>query len=328
MSFTDKLKRFFKKAELSINSDTDEKIFQDVLQAQQKTIKQKPAQPVNIWRIIMKSPISKLAAVAIIIVALLISFQFSNSGVAWGAVLEQVEKAQNIVFRITTNTKVKSEQQEIPLQTETITYQSSEYGKLTETYNNGELYFTDCWNRKEPSHILLFHKTKKFRKVTEDTVKIEVGENDDPCAWVKEIMKREYTKLGKNTINGKKVEGIECSDVEAAIFDSSFKKATARLWVEIGTNYPVRIEIDGIINMAQQFDIPENVDESLFNMEMSMVMDNFQWNVELDPNLFYPDIPSDYNSMDANRNSNSTEQYNQNSTNNNSNDTITFQTIE
>ena len=273
-------------------------------------IEEKPAikslqtEPQYIWRKIMKNPVRKLAAAAIIIVALLISFQFSNSGVVWGTVLEQVENAQNIVFHITTNTKVKSEEQEIPIQTEIITYQSSEYGKLTESYNEGKLFVTDCWNRKEPSHISLIHITKKFRKVTEDTVKIEVGENEDPCAWVQEIMKREYTKLGKNTINGKKVEGIEYSDVEAEVFGSSFKKVTARLWVEIGTNYPVRIEIDGIIHMAQQFDIPENVDASLFDMEMSMVMDDFQWNVELDPNLFYLDIPSDYTNMDANIESN------------------------
>ena len=119
-------------------------------------------------------------------------------------------------------------------------------------------------------------------------------------------MKRNYTKLGKDVINSKKVEGIECSDLGEEVFGKSFKKATARLWVEIGTNYPVRIEIDGI-DMAQQFDMPDNVDVNLSDMEMNMVMDDFQWNVKLDPNLFYPDIPSDYTDMDSSLNMNPPE---------------------
>jgi hypothetical protein len=65
-----------------------------------------------------------------------------------------------------------------------------------------------------------------------------------------------------------------------------FEDATARLWVEIGTDFPVRIEIEGIAAGGQ--------------MEMSMVMDDFQWNVELAPALFVPDIPSDYTSMEMN----------------------------
>jgi hypothetical protein len=63
-----------------------------------------------------------------------------------------------------------------------------------------------------------------------------------------------------------------------------FEDATARLWVEIGTDFPVRIEIDGIVAGGQ--------------MEMSMVIDDFQWNVELDQALFVPDIPSDYTSQE------------------------------
>ena len=288
---------------------SEEKFVENVMSriGKKPAIKSLQSEPQFIWGKLMKNPVRKLAAAAIIIVALLINFQSGNSGVAWGAVLEQVEKAQNIVFRITTNAKIQGEQQETTVQPEIIFYKSSEYGSLSKCFNESKLLITNCWNIKEPSMTLLFHESKKFRKVTYDRPgKIKLDENDDPCVWVKEIMKRNYTKLGKDVINSKKVEGIECSDLGEEVFGKSFKKATARLWVEIGTNYPVRIEIDGI-DMAQQFDMPDNVDVNLSDMEMNMVMDDFQWNVKLDPNLFYPDIPSDYTDMDSSLNMNPPE---------------------
>ena len=276
----------------------------------------------------MKNPVRKLAAAAIVIVALLISFQFSNSGVVWGAVLEQVENAQNIVYRIKSNAKAQGTQQEVSVQPEIIFYTSSEYGELSKCFNDGKLIITNFWNLKEPSMTLLFHESKKFRKIIYDRPgKIKIDEDNDPRFWVKKIMKRKYKKLGKDVINGKKVEGIECFDLGEEVFGKGFKNAIARLWVEIGTNYPVRIEISGI-DMAQELDMLNNVNVNLSAMEMSMVMDNFQWNVKFDPNLFDLDIPIDYTNIDIGRESNSTGQYYQNNTTNDSNEVFTFQTIE
>ena len=62
-----------------------------------------PAQTVNIWRIIMKSKITKLAAVAVIIMAVLIGINyFSGSigpaNVAWGNVISRVGKVDYVHF--------------------------------------------------------------------------------------------------------------------------------------------------------------------------------------------------------------------------------------
>ena len=93
MSSADKLKRFFKRAELHINSECDEKIFQDVLNAQQKTIKSRPVQPVNIGRIFMKSTLIKFAAAAIVIIACMAGFTMfkQTSSIALANVLTQIE---------------------------------------------------------------------------------------------------------------------------------------------------------------------------------------------------------------------------------------------
>jgi outer membrane lipoprotein-sorting protein len=113
MNSADKIKRFFKNAELGINSDADEKVFNDVLAQQKKIEKLSPCflarRPAlrretrgqakarggdSIWRITMKSPITKIAVATLLIIACLMGvFMFNQtSGVAW-AIEQSIEAA-------------------------------------------------------------------------------------------------------------------------------------------------------------------------------------------------------------------------------------------
>jgi hypothetical protein len=216
----------------------------------------------------------------IIITALIINFQFSTSGVAWGALAEKIESVQSVVYRLTTNVKMQGiPQGQIP-KTETIAYYSSEYGTRSENYINDQLSFIMYLNPKENIFLTVMPEQKKFMRVIDkspDELK-QIAEKDDPRVMVRYMMSTEYKQLGRDKINGIDVEGIECTG--PGIMGGMFEDGTARLWVEIGTDFPVRLEIEGIVSGGQ--------------MEMSMVMDDFQWNVDLDPALFVPDIPSDY----------------------------------
>lgn len=111
MNSTDKIKQFFKNAELGINPDADEKVFNDVL-AQQKITKKIPPcflAPAfaeanlsprkrgarggdSIWRVTMKSPITKIAVAAVLVIACLMGvFVFNQtSGTAW-AIEQSIE---------------------------------------------------------------------------------------------------------------------------------------------------------------------------------------------------------------------------------------------
>jgi outer membrane lipoprotein-sorting protein len=241
--------------------------------------------PLNIRNIIMKSRIIKLAATAavIIIAALIINFQFSTSGVAWGALVEKIESVESVVYRLTTNVKMQGMPQGQTPKTETIAYYSSEYGSRVENYINDKLSFTMYLNPIENVYITVMPEQKKFMRFTKSPDEIrQISDKDDPRVMVRHMMSTEYKQLGRDNINGIDVEGIECTGPK--VMGGMFEEATARLWVEIGTDFPVRIEIEGIVSGGQ--------------MEMSMVMDDFQWNVELDPALFVPDIPSDYTSSE------------------------------
>jgi len=141
-------------------------------------------------------------------------------------------------------------------------------------------------NPNENIFVSVMPEQQKFMRVTgksPDELK-QIAEKDDPRAMVRHMMSAEYKQLGRDIINGIDVEGIECTG--PGVMGGMFEDATARLWVEIGTDFPVRIEIEGIVSGGQ--------------MEMSMVMDDFQWNVSLDQALFVPEIPSNYTSQDMN----------------------------
>jgi hypothetical protein len=282
----DNINELIRKLKLKASTDLDRRVHDDISMALAETDKTKSAvtQP-NIWRTIMKSRTSKLAAAAVIIIAaLIINYQFSTSGVAWGTLVEKIERSETVVSHLTANVKMQGMPQgQIP-KTETIAYYSSKYGTRAEQYINDQLSFIMYLNPKENIFVSVMPEQKKFMRFTDkspDELK-QIAEKDDPRAMVRHMMSAEYKHLGRDNINGIDVEGIECTG--PAVMGGMFEDATARLWVEIGTDFPVRIEIEGIVSGGQ--------------MEMSMVIDDFQWNVELDPALFVPDIPADYTSRD------------------------------
>ena len=91
MKPADEMRQLFKNAELGIDPDADEKVFEDVFGAHKETTESVPAMP-EIWRIIMKSPLTKVAAAGVLIAVCLIGvFMFNRtSGVAW-AIEQSIE---------------------------------------------------------------------------------------------------------------------------------------------------------------------------------------------------------------------------------------------
>ena len=92
------MKMFFKKAAISTNPKVDESVLDEVLMAQEQATKKDSATSgLNIRRIIMKRPITKLAAAAAIIIAVLVGInQFGGStnktGIAFASTLETMKR--------------------------------------------------------------------------------------------------------------------------------------------------------------------------------------------------------------------------------------------
>jgi outer membrane lipoprotein-sorting protein len=91
MKSADDIKEFIKKAELSTHPDTHEQVFEDMLHAQQETIASSPVKP-DIWRFVMRHPITKYAFIAVIVLATFVGFSLFNKteAVAW-AIEQSIE---------------------------------------------------------------------------------------------------------------------------------------------------------------------------------------------------------------------------------------------
>ena len=104
----EEINKLIKKINLKASANLDKRISESISGAQVKQESTQAAhKPPNIWRDIMKNPVTKLASAAAIIIAVfVISMPFNKSGVAWGALAEKIESVKTVVHRITADVKM------------------------------------------------------------------------------------------------------------------------------------------------------------------------------------------------------------------------------
>ncbi len=239
----------------------------------------------KIWRIIMKSKITKLAAAAVIIVAVILGLTITGgpeiASVSWAEVIEKVEQIPALSFDMTTEISY-TENKKLSLQSENCV--AGDYGTKSSIYMNGELFVLKYRLPKKNLAYQIRPKDKTyFRFDLSDEQAAKGQDPDDPRTWLKMILSGDYTKLGHTKINDIDVEGIESSNPEIVGGD----EVVMRLWVNVETNLPVRIEVEGEKMEGGQ------------KRPHKFVMENFQWNVELDESVFEPNIPDDYTMMEV-----------------------------
>jgi len=97
MSSEEKIKRLFVKSDITVNSKIDDRIINDALTEFDKSGKTQSVSPKpNIWRVIMRNPITKLAAAVVIAIAIIIGIKGFNGTTAWAEVVKAIKNADNI----------------------------------------------------------------------------------------------------------------------------------------------------------------------------------------------------------------------------------------
>jgi hypothetical protein len=247
-----------------------------------------------VLEVIMKSQITKLAAAAAIVVAVLIGlniFPTGKSGVAWADLVEHVEQIKTVMYRMTATMKGLPglpQEQSISIDMNAkMAYDSGfridscTYVENKEIRTNSYILFEE--GPDKGAIITVIPKEKKYikMKLTEELLAKMEKENGDPRTMLKEMMKYKYTPLGRDTIDGIKVEGIEVTDPNMALRGGGmFDELAARLWCNVETDLPVRMTIKGSAKNGE--------------VVMDMVMDSFQWDVPIDTAELQPNIPADY----------------------------------
>ena len=278
----DNINELIRKLHLKASADLDKRIHDDISAALGESEKTESVQTEpNIWRIIMKSRISKLAAAAVIIIAVFLGVSVFNqsSSVAWGEVLNKVERVNSFINRM----KMTVQSSEGTNDAEMTFYRSTEYGTRRDTYVKGELLSKLYIPAEGNEGIELVPRTKQYVKAvfTDEQIR-EIAEKNDPREIVKEFMCcDQYTKIGKKTIGDIEVEGIEVDNEKFG--KTLFEKGKGRLWVAVDTDLPVLIELEGTSAAGA--------------VQISMTIEDFDWYPDLNAADFEPVIPPDYTLM-------------------------------
>ena len=284
MKPANEIKRWAKKIRFRPDEAVDERIVQCAEAALEKSVKTESADSgPKIWRIIMKSKIAKLAVAACVIIAVVIGVNqlggsIDGASVAWGEVLELIEKVPTVVFNMTSVTTFGENK---TMSTKSEVYDAGEYGNRVDIYMNGELFMQKFLLPEQGVGYFIRPREKQYTRF-ELTGELATMKEDFPRQWVKIILSEDYIELGRGSINGIKVEGVEVENSELLGGD----EGVVRLWVDVETNLPVRMELEGMMMEAGA------------KRPMKFVMYDFEWDVELDERIFEPSIPEDYTQIE------------------------------
>jgi outer membrane lipoprotein-sorting protein len=251
---------------------------------------QKPKAPHGvIRRIIMKSPIMKLAAAAVIVISIFgLTFFFAETSksIVLADVLERVEQTGAFMYRMKM-TMTGAKMSGIPdgkQEMEGAIVISNEYGMKWEMNitdpNTGEQMTTEIYIIPEQKVMLsLMPAQKKYMRMEfeDDYISRMKKQNNDPREIIKQLMGCEYTELGRSVIDGVEVEGFKTTDPQYAM--GMAEDINTTLWVDVKTWLPLLLEMD--IKMNEQ-------------MSMKGVVYDYQWNIPVDADEFKPVIPDDY----------------------------------
>lgn len=274
------VEKVIKKFNIDVNPKKDLEIFDELRQIQAESKQSEPGiSTIKKWRIVMKNPITKLASAATIIVAVTLVLYLTDgpdmATVVLGEVLQNVEKMKCFTFRHKVSSKTNSgAPEETTNDTERTTYVSTEYGLRHDVYKDGQLtgilYIPS--SGIDVTYVMPVTKQYMIETMSEEYMKQETQVS--PTGMIKEFMSYEYTKLDKKKIDGVEAEGIEVNETGFYGFEST----VGRLWIDIETNLPVRMEIEGIRGAT----------------ETTVITYDYNWDAELDQSIFQLIIPDDY----------------------------------
>ena len=274
------VEKVIKKFNIDVNPKKDQEIFDELRQIQAESKQLEPGiSTIKKWRIVMKNPITKLASAATIIIAVTLVLYLTNgpdmATLALGEVLQNVEKMEYFTYRHKVSSKTNAgTPEETSKETDRITYISTEYGLRHDVYEDGQLtgilYIPSSGT--EITYVMPVTKQYATGTMSEEYMKQETQVS--PSGLIKEFMSHEYENLGRKKIDGVEAEGVEVNEPGFYGFESTI----GRLWIDIETNLPVRMEIEGIRGAT----------------ESTVITYDYNWDAELDQSIFQLNIPDDY----------------------------------
>ena len=294
MKQVDDIKKYFKEARIDTNENKDNDVFNKILDAANKN--KSSAKPLSMWRIIMKSKITKLAA-AVIFIAVIIGlhqFRISIDGttVVWADVAERLENVSSYTAKAhRVFTEVGKDEPIIDCNV--FRYFSPDHGVMERQYIDGELGMLNYGLLSEKLIIFVLPQTKHYFRLEINEEMLSIIEYINPTntdGMIKLFGSERCIRLGSREIDGVVAEGFEVKDVK--VFSSvprflfQLENIDMRLWVNTETLLPVEAEMEGFIG--------KGVLTGFKDLHVKEVVYDFEYDVEIDESIFEPNIPDDY----------------------------------
>jgi tetratricopeptide (TPR) repeat protein len=292
MKSENQIKQFAKDIRIKPDAGVDERILafaEAILAKSTKNQDVAARRHPSIRRKIMKSPITKLAAAAVMLIGVFVLtsiFVETNTSVVLAGVLDKVERARAFMYKMemtTTGSMMPGGKHEV----QGTMIISDEYGMKWEMDipdpNTGEKATTEMYILPDQKvAILLMPEQKKYQRMEfdDDWFARVKREKNDPRETLKRMMDCNYTELGRKEIDGIEVEGFETTDLKFS--EGVVMGVKVTLWVDVKTWLPV----------LWKMDIEKNE-----LMEIHAVLSDFEWDIPVVASDFEPVIPADYTAM-------------------------------
>ncbi len=288
MKPAENIEKLVKKLRYQASAEAHDRMFGNVVEALDTFQKQKSgASAPDARRIIMKSRIAKLAAAAVIVIAVLIGLPFfhgDSKGIALANVLEKIEQARAYMYTMKMKMTMAGDMMPGLQETTIVATVSDEYGMRWDwdsaDPNTGETVSQHIYVVPDQKIVVTIIPEKKqyMRMEFDDQLLAKMKQqNNDPREMIKQIMGCEYTELGRSVIDGVEVEGWRTTD--PAALGGATADVELTLWVDVENWLPFRSEMN--MKMGDK-------------MHVSAATYDFRWNVPVQASDFQPIIPQDF----------------------------------
>jgi hypothetical protein len=307
MKPADEIENVVKKMSFKAGPEMDKNLWAETSKARNEFHKKilAPSQH-NIGRTIMKSPITKLAAAAVIIIACIIGLSLwrnTGSGIALADVLTRVEQARAVKYKSTFKVFDSEDPNKFLQDTRYTILKAQEYGSkviIEKRDPNGEEITAaityDYPHRKlREIQIGYTRKTYKHRVIDIQAQDEQSQSQEDSLSSLKEVLNSNHENIGRSIVDGVEVEGFQTTKADYIIKNYKYKgfrlvngedkQYTTKLWVDVKTLLPVRVEY--LVSAIRR-----KGDTRIFLQQVDY---NFQWDIPVDASTFEaPPIPDGY----------------------------------
>ena len=258
----DQTKQFIKNASINSNPDVNEAVLKELLGEMDKSQKEANAtrQP-DMWRTIMKNPVTKLAAAAAIIIAVLIGLHYLGNPIditpsAYAEVVGRLQNALTMTYTSSGTTEVE------------IAFKKPGYMRTTMP---GDYVTVIDWTSGKGLSTL--PTRKQFIEMEMSNLPNNPAQHQfNVIEKLRTLPERADEELGTITINARTVQGFRVN--EDGVINT--------VWVDTKTRELVRVETE-FTNAPG----------------MNVVMTDFQFDVDLDDSLFSLTPPEGYTRMEV-----------------------------